>query len=127
MRFVRLWVFSVGWVFWLSRGWVCLASFSPCHYCLEIEGGGGVRWRGLWTGSAFYALRTQPPRFGHRRGLWTGSAFYALRTQPLAEITVVVLCPAVPFSPGNPADRLVHHRSYLLSRAFLTVKTRPRT
>ena len=105
MRFVRLWVFSVGWVFWLSRGWVCLASFSPCHYCLEIEGGGGVRWRGLWTGSAFYALRTQP----------------------LAEITVVVLCPAVPFSPGNPADRLVHHRSYLLSRAFLTVKTRPRT
>ena len=20
--------------------WVRLASFSPCHYCLEIEGGG---------------------------------------------------------------------------------------
>ena len=39
VRLVRVWVFSVGCGFRFSRGWVCLASFSPCHYCLKIEGG----------------------------------------------------------------------------------------
>ena len=71
VRFVRLWVFSVGCGFRFSRGGVCLASFSPCHYCLKIEGGGVaalvVHRRSFLLSRAFSALGCSAVRLGHRR------------------------------------------------------------
>ena len=101
--------------------------FFPVSNLTKDRGGGGCAWFAVVVD--FLALPfPQSPcsamHLVHERSFKRGKP---ATSQPPAEITVVVDCSAVPFSPGNPADRLVHHRSCLPSRAFLTVKTRPRT
>lgn len=59
-------------------------------------------------------------------GLLPGLTFPTLHTQLLAGFTVVVGYSAQPFHAYEyPATRLVHRRSCLLSRAFITVNTQP--